>query len=994
MDYLCELPNDAARRKALQSLPPDLNSTYERILSRVSQSPPETQELVRRALRWITGPTLSTLSTKALCEAVSVNLGSTSRDREAIPDEDDILRWCSSLVRKSADSNSLELAHFTVKEFLQQIDPNRDNLIGAYRIDGRADGIIRVKTCLTYLNYEDFNHSTPFSHQVVERRLEEYPFREHAITYIEYRVEGVLDDQDDDEIFSLFQKLLNPSKPNTFISWTHDMTALYLGMMNLKKEKNDESFVILNSGFSETSTLHWAAMLGLAKVCSWLIENGCDVNRDSIFGTPLHCALMSFDAIVKTFPDDYFGFTISDSAHNVADLLMEAGAETKCYHGAGNCSLSFLHIALGTHYYKPIIPLLDNGELLDTLWLAELEWALDQETDQEEICEIINHISFANVPPNLYGRLFRMNDTANTVSTTHLMKKISSLPLPKTHYEQMLRTAADLGQVEIVKRLLEDYKLDPNAADGRTGLTALHRAARTDQLVVVQTLMDHGADWSKIDGQGRTVLHYAAQGKGNCCLKFLLCQSTDASLQDLKGMKVRHMVGPEDKLQALSILPKRPGDLISMIGLKAKDGRTPLLHASTNQSEEAMRLLINAGSNFTDTALDGSTALHYAASSGSVEVVKFILGQKIDPAGVIHDGSSAIHCAIENNPENLAEILQILVENGVDPSQPRNDGCTPLGTIVRTIKSSFPGRLKSLFDASLVLLESLLDQSETTSNIKQGSELIYLACSLDFFDSAHETTLALLGLGLDCNIRFDGGRTALMAAAENGHVAILSTLLLHRADLSGDISGLTAVHCACLNDHEDVLVRLRGTSIDWNSKARFKLSGVEHANVTALHVAAEKESSKALRYLLNEDLMSDINARTSCGETPMWGAVRIRSPRNVSLLLSSGADTSCADSFGNTAIHLAAHDGDEDIFSEFTRNGLDMGLLNNFGVTPELVARQHNHLCLANTIMNYVNEQSGYHHSLLLIFCRFSKSIQMLAHTVRDRRQPTTRRNH
>lgn len=119
MDYICELPNDAARRAALGSLPPDLNSTYERILSRVNQCNLETQKLVRRALRWLAydGST-QYLTVEALCEAVSVDLGSTRRNPEAISDDYEILRRCSSLVRRSEDGERLELAHFTVKEFL------------------------------------------------------------------------------------------------------------------------------------------------------------------------------------------------------------------------------------------------------------------------------------------------------------------------------------------------------------------------------------------------------------------------------------------------------------------------------------------------------------------------------------------------------------------------------------------------------------------------------------------------------------------------------------------------------------------------------------------------------------------------------------------------------------------------------------------------------------------------------------------------------------
>ena len=990
MDYLCELPNDVARRRALNSLPPDLNSTYERLLSRVNQRPPETQELVRRALRWIA--LAPGMKIEALCEAVSVDLGSTKRDCQAIPNEEDILRWCSSLVRKSADGNHLELAHFTVKEFLQQIDPNRDNLIGAFRIDSKADQVIHAKTCLTYLNYEDFNDSTPFSRQSVEHRFQEYPFRYEAVVHI-FWVDGVRNYQDEDEIFSLLQKLLNPSKPNTLISWTHDLTYLHIRYNNPGPDF-ETSLDFLHSGIAETSALHWAAILGLAKVCSWLIQNGCDVNRDSVFGTPLHCALLTWDAISMSLTNIFYPYPSFNSLHDVPDLLIEAGADTKCYHGAGNRNLSFLYIALTASYYKPVIQLLDNGELLDDHCLGRLERALDNGSHLGEIREMLNRTSLINVQPDHYGRLIQMNDKVNAVRATHLTESISSLPFPKKHYEQILRTAADLGQVEIAKCLLEDHKLDLNAADESTGLTALHQAAKTDQLEVLQMLIDHGADWSRLDGQGRTVLHYAAQGKELCCLKFLLCQYKRTKFRDLEGMKVRQLAAQEGKMQALSTLPSMPGNLTS-ISLKSKDGRTPLLYASTNKSEEAMRLLIDAGSNLTDTAADGSSALHYAASSGSVEVVRFIFGHNTDPAVITHDGSSAIHCAIEKNNENLTEILQILVKSGVDPSRPRKDGCTPLGTIVKIIKekSLCPKQLKCLFNASLALLSLLLDQSETASRIKQGSELIYLACSIDF-DGAHETISALLGLGLDCNIRFDGGRTALMAAAEHGRVTILSTLLLHRADLCADTSGLTAIHYACLNDHECILVRLRGTIIDWNSKATFIRSGKQISNVTALHIAAEKATSRALRYLLNEDLMSDINARTSAGETPMWGAVLTRSPQNVSLLLSNSVDTSCADSFGNTAIHLAAEWGYEDIISEFIGNGSDMGLPNNLGLPPELVARKYNHPCLANIIMNYVNEQNAHHHSLLLTFCELSNSIQMLVHTIRDHRRATAHRNH
>ena len=752
--------------------------------------------------------------------------------------------------------------------------------------------------------------------------------------------------------FSLLsQKLWSPSKPNTFISWMHDTTKYFL-LGNLPTD--ERSLGILNSGFSETSVLHWTAMLGLVKVCSWLVESGCDVNRDSAFGTPLRGALMRHGAIgFSIYNGRYFADDELSPNYDVVEFLLEAGADPKCCFHLCTGNLSTLFVALSSGLVELVILLLDHREVLDNSCLEVLE----RDLESEETYMIVSHTSKHNLQPDHYGRFLEITLKVNAFNTARSMDKVDSLPLQNSHYEHLLRTAAGLGQVDIATSLLEDQKVDANAAEEGTGLTAVHQAVKTDQLVVVKILIDHGANWSTPDGEGKAALHHSVHGRQLGCLEFLLGQGADTSLQDFEGMTVWHLAARESNVQALSILLSRPVNIASVIGLKAKDGRSALLYASANKSEEAMRLLINAGSSLDDTASDGSSPLHYAASSGSLEVANFIFGQGTDPSVVNHDGSSAIHYAIENNRESLSEMLQILIGKGVDASQPRKDGCTPLGLIVRTIKASSPSpdQLSCLFNASQTLLKSLLEKSRSACNIQQGSELIYLACSFDFA-SAHETVSALLELDLDCNIRFDGGRTALMAAAEKGRGAVFSTLLLHGADPCASGSGLTALHYACLHDHKDIVVRLRESDIDWNSNVTATHCGVSRKKVTALHIAAAKGDSEVLRYLLNEDLVSDINARTDHGETPLSSAVWAESPRNVSLLLSNGADTSCVDDFGDTAIHWAAEYGSEDIIAEFIEFGSNLGLLNSGGLTPELVARKYNHTDLANTIMDFVNE--------------------------------------
>ena len=776
MDYLCELPNDAARRIALDSLPPDLNSTYERILSRVNQSNPETQKMVRRALRWITASICPTI--EALCEAVSIDFGNTRRNLQAIPDEFEILHWCSSLVRKSADGRELELAHFTVKEFLQQIYSRRDISFSPYRIEPRIDKLIRAKVCLTYLNFEDFDQVGPFSQHEVKRRALEYPFRSYAVFAWK---DIACRNPDDPELFSLTQKLFNLSKPNTLISWSQDnVWEPWL--------EDDAKLKIISSGLAEATALHYAASSCLTKVCSWLIRSGCDVNRNTTFGTPLHCALLSWRAFYGKFEGFELHGSPDDILNDTVDLLLESGADPNLCYDTATRKLSPLYIALNRSKWDIAVRLLDAGAILDSPCLDKLEG----HPKSEDIREIVEHITNHNLPQENHNRLLQLALKAKISDMTRLVqkdsdKKDNDIPYPKTQHELVLRTAAEFGQVEMVIRLLEDQKLDVDAADGITGLTALHHAARTDQLGVAQILVDRGADLTRLDSLGRTALHHSVQGRDARCVQFFLHRDADTSLRDLEGLTVWHLAANEGNIQALGFLLSGSTASASAISLKAYDGRTPLLCASANGSKEAMKLLLRAGSSLTETALDGSSPLHYAAESGSLEGITFLIEQGVDPRVVTLDNSSAIHCSIRGDRKNLAEIIHNLLESGADPCEARKDGCTPLHDLVTTLKESQSFKeLDCLFAASRILLRKLLEMSRAASDLQLGSELMYLAC-LRSFPSAHEIVLALLEFGLDSNVRCTDGRTALMAAAVNGNGDILAlyySMGLTRASLN------------------------------------------------------------------------------------------------------------------------------------------------------------------------------------------------------------------
>lgn len=291
MDYLCELPNDSSRRKALGSLPPTLNATYERTLRRVNTSNKEVQLLVSRTPKWIVNRQKyphRRLPDEALREAVSISMGDTRRDIDKVSDEYEMLRWCSSLIRKGADHGSLELAHFTVEEFLLQLGDEESGEFASYRVGFEHIESEVAKVCLTYLNFRDFDQAVHIDSAVTRRRLKDYPLRPYAVVHWIEHAQPRLANH---ELLSLAKPLFNPSKPGTLLSWFQDYIYLW------SEPKIDQSSLeTINRGIAGASALHFASILSLPEVCSWLIDSGkCDLNRTGVFGTPLQSAFHNFE---------------------------------------------------------------------------------------------------------------------------------------------------------------------------------------------------------------------------------------------------------------------------------------------------------------------------------------------------------------------------------------------------------------------------------------------------------------------------------------------------------------------------------------------------------------------------------------------------------------------------------------------------------------------------------------------------------------------------
>ena len=634
---MCELPNDTARRKALDNLPRGLNETYERLLRRVNERNEEAQKLVQRVLKWIAHGRHKRLQTSEFCEAVSINIGDECWNYEAVPDKTEILRNCSSLVRLSIDGNYFEFAHFTVEEFLKSIDTACDKEFAAYRIHSQSVQNELAKACLTYLCLRDFDQGGNASEEEIDNRRTKFKFRTYAVNIWWHHAQR--SSWDDAELFSLATRLLHPSKPNTFISWAQDISREHW------KYPSKNSLSDINRGIADASALHYAAMCGLPKVCGWLLENGDDVNRKTTLGTPLHYALIQGD--ISTFTGSVMRTPLQ---FETVKLLLDHKADPNAERWVDLYRILMTPLTINErlrdHGWKMTRLLLEKGAIVDDRCIEPLTQRKSKVGYLDRVQRILKHAKSISLGEKTRGQLVKSCLRAQIPEFTKMLSDKDGLQESlglKRHTEVSLRTAAEFGQMEVVLSLLDDQSVDVDAAEESTLLTALHYASMQDHVEVAHTLVRRGASLTKTDSRGKTALHHSIRALGCRCLSFLLQQDIDIKAVDAEGWSLWHLAALENNTDALKML--------------------------LNQSKTDVR----PGLDRTGTEI---SVVSCASQSG------FTINQGFDSNVLTRDGSNAIHCALMGRCERLNNTLDILLEAGVDPFACRKDGSTPVHLLV------------------------------------------------------------------------------------------------------------------------------------------------------------------------------------------------------------------------------------------------------------------------------------------------------------------------
>lgn len=458
---------------------------------------------------------------------------------------------------------------------------------------------------------------------------------------------------------------------------------------------------------------------------------------------------------------------------------------------------------------------------------------------------------------------------------------------PDTKSISPLKSAARKGRLDLVKFLIEHgAQVNKNES---TKSPALTDATHSGNLECVRYLLKSGANIEGKDQYGETAIFKATEGRHDVA-NFLLDQGAAVSGQGFKGRTL-----PMLYISSASAL-RRILERGSEIDTKHDNGWASIHFAAANGDSDAISVLseFKAELNIETSAYPNNeaTPLMLATFHGHCESVRVLLeaGASVDYA-VFGSRRTALHWA------KIPEVIGILLEYGPDVNAPSSHGSTALHLKIRDEPPDF------------VIIKQLVNARANVNAVcKAGCclPLLNLARSVDHWPIIEY----LISKNADINMATFRFGSALHRACYQSDLPLVK--LLHAAGAKADVgvggypgSPLQSA-CRSLEDDEKVLAVMRYLIEDAQADVN-QLCGVLG---TALSVACQRESSKALKFLLDHG--ASCNIPDQAGRLPVHLAA-LATSTNFGHLVTLGCDVHAVDNTGRTVLQWAAQGGDVEI---------------------------------------------------------------------------------
>ena len=250
LDLLSRLRTPAAVKKALESLPPSLDKTYEGLLERIDG---EEDKILTRQIIQILAFSLRPLSLDEVCTMLQITPGMNALDEgKCLTHKKDILDICGSLLNYNEKTRTVTLAHHSVKTYLTT---NPQNNARFFKLDAREAHRDISLLCLTYLSFEHFTVERTEGRSTLFKK---YLLLDYASEHWALHMQEVIDIHEPLWSTVCYFLLSGDEGRQNYINWVQ--------------------ILIPNSRNAGTTTpLYYAASYGLTTVVKYLLSKDIDI---------------------------------------------------------------------------------------------------------------------------------------------------------------------------------------------------------------------------------------------------------------------------------------------------------------------------------------------------------------------------------------------------------------------------------------------------------------------------------------------------------------------------------------------------------------------------------------------------------------------------------------------------------------------------------------------------------------------------------------------
>ncbi|MBV1930197.1 MAG: ankyrin repeat domain-containing protein [Porticoccaceae bacterium] len=237
-----------------------------------------------------------------------------------------------------------------------------------------------------------------------------------------------------------------------------------------------------------------------------------------------------------------------------------------------------------------------------------------------------------------------------------------------TNGDTPLRLAIRFGHPDVVKSLLKSLG---QVEEGKSKIAMeplLNLAARKGHEVIGLALIKFGGNTDSIYDD-RTALMWAAQHGLNRLLVRLTRQSPSLNQQDGEGRTALRLAVEGKQLESVKILLNAKADF----SVSDYVNNTPLAYAAILGYTEIVNQLLSRSKNFNEQNLSGNTPLMLAARKGNGAVTQILVDSGADVAHRNKRGDTALMLAAQQG--HLA-VVKILLEHGANPKRRSRSGKT------------------------------------------------------------------------------------------------------------------------------------------------------------------------------------------------------------------------------------------------------------------------------------------------------------------------------